>query len=207
MALNFVRGFRRIGWVQMAVTKLAIPIFLLFQISCLTQRKTDEELKKRVTELESKIAALHAEQDKDLWQRNKECADRAAIFYKQGKHDDNSKEFSIFYTNHWNKKMGKCFIQINSTSMKDDFVTIDIFDAFEGKQYALYMGHNICDAVFTGNPKTCQLDSGSIWFDGNNTRNPPDYHVGFQGITVGPGVGDKNTQKQFLNHIQPLMTE
>jgi hypothetical protein len=71
--------------------RIAILMLIFLQASCLAQRKTDEELKKRVTELESKIAALHAEQDKDLWQRNKECADRAAIFFKQGKHDDNSK--------------------------------------------------------------------------------------------------------------------
>lgn len=103
--------------------------------------------------------------------------------------------------------MGKCFIQINSTSTKDDFESIDVFDAFEGKHYAAYIGHNICDAAITHKPTKCQLDTGNIWFDGNDTRNPSDYHVGFQGIAVGPGVGDENTQKQFLEHILPLMTE
>ncbi len=136
------------------------------------------------------------------------CADRAAFFYKQGKYEDSSQGFSSSYTNHWNKKIGKCFIQINSMSTRlDDFVTIDVFDAFEGKHYAVYIGHNICDVAVTNNPKKCQVDSGNIWFDGNDTRNPSDYHVGFQGSAVGPGIGDDNTQKQFLEHIQPFMTE
>ena len=135
------------------------------------------------------------------------CADRATSFYKQGGYEDSSQGFSSFYTNHWDKKLGKCFVQVNSTSMKDDFSSIDVFDAFGGKHYAVYIGHNICDVAITDNPKKCQLDSGNIWFDGNDTRNPADYHVGFQGIAVGPGVGDENTQKQFLEHIQPFMNE
>lgn len=135
------------------------------------------------------------------------CADRAIAFYRQGSYEDKSQGFSSFYTNHWNRKLGKCFIQINSTSVKDDFASVDVFDALEGKHYAAYIGHNICDPAIMSNPKKCQLDSGNIWFDGNDTRNPADYHVGFQGIAVGPGVGDENTQKQFLEHIQPFMTE
>ena len=69
------------------------------------------------------------------------------------------------------------------------------------------MGHNNCNDVTTGAKNKCQLDSGNIWFDGDDTRNPPDYQVGFQGVAIGPGVGDENTQKQFLDHVQSLMSE
>ena len=51
------------------------------------------------------------------------------------------------------------------------------------------------------------MNSGDIWFDGNDTRNPSDYHVGFEGFANGPGVGDVNTQKQLLDHIRPFMSE
>jgi len=140
-----------------------------------------------------------------------QCADRAAVFYKQGGYEKDTQGFSSFYTNHWNKKLGKCFIQITSTSLNNDgFVTMDLFDAFEGKHYAVYMGHNSCDPaslVVLGKPKLCQLDSGSVWLDGNDTRNPADYHVGFEGIANGPGTGDENTQKQFLDHIQHFMND
>jgi hypothetical protein len=95
--------------------------------------------------------------------------------------------------------------------VNDDFLIIDLIDALEGKTYADFSGHNICDpTVLTmSNQKLtkCQLDAGNIWFDGDSTRNPADYHVGFQGYAVGPGIGDENTQKQFLEHIKPFMTE
>jgi hypothetical protein len=140
------------------------------------------------------------------------CADRAASFYKQGGYEKEPKQgFSnSYYISHWNKKLGKCFVQITSISPDGDLTSIDVFDAFEGKHYAFYTGHNFCDPAFltlAGNPKKCQFDSGSIWFDGNDTRVPADYHVGFQGFAVGPDVGDQNTQKKFLDHIQPFMTE
>lgn len=138
------------------------------------------------------------------------CADRAAYFYKEGWYKKDTPGFSDFYTNHWNQKLGKCFIQITSTSLNDGFETIDLFDAFEGKRFAVYMGHQSCEPAFLvvlGEPKLCQLDSGSIWFDGNDTRNPADYHIGFKGIANGPGTVDENIQKQFLEHIQPFMTE
>ncbi|MCX6753510.1 MAG: hypothetical protein NTV03_00400, partial [Candidatus Nomurabacteria bacterium] len=100
----------------------------------------------------------------------------------------------------------KCFIQINSESVNTNYSTIDVLDAFEGKTYATYIGHIVCDNTFTGNTKICQSDSGNIWFDGNNVRNPSDYRVGFGGIING-GIGDTNTQKQFLEHIHPFMND
>lgn len=136
------------------------------------------------------------------------CADRAAVFYKQGGYGDDSQVWTDSYINHWNGKLGKCFIQITGLSLKDSgFSFIDIYDAFEGKHYATYMGHYDCSDVMAETKNKCQLDSGSIWFDGNDARNPADYHVGFQGIAVGPGVGDAHTQKQFLEHAQIFMNE
>ncbi len=139
------------------------------------------------------------------------CADRAAAFYKQGGYGDDSQVWTDSYINHWNNKLSKCFIQITGISLKDSgFSFIDIFDAFEGKHYATYMGHNICDPVTLAvynDSKKCQLDSGSIWFDGNDVKNPADYQVGFQGIAVGPGIGDENTQKRFMEHVQSFMAD
>ncbi len=113
------------------------------------------------------------------------------------------------YKNHFNSKLNKCFILISSYDINSDFQTIDLYDVIERKHYASYMGHSDCGVPLLGgdNSKKCQLDSGSIWYDGNDTKNPADYHVGFQGVAIGPGVGDENTQKQFLDHIQPFMSE
>jgi|SRR5690242_9004378 hypothetical protein len=145
------------------------------------------------------------QQDNSLALQN-QCAERAATFYKQNGYADGTQGYANVYTNHWNGKLSKCFIQINTTSLNDDFLTIDVFDAMEGKHYAMYMGHNSCDPVMF-DPKKCQLDAGHIWLDGNDMRTPADYTIGFQGIAVGPGVGDENTLKQFLTQIQPFMSD
>ena len=136
------------------------------------------------------------------------CSDMAAKAftsgdYKKGDAYGNGSD----YKNHFNSKYNKCFILISSYDVNSDFLTIDLYDALERNHYASYIGHNNCGVPLLGgdNSKKCQLDSGNIWYDGNDTKTPADYHVGFQGIAVGPGVGDENTQKQFMDHIQSFM--
>ncbi len=51
------------------------------------------------------------------------------------------------------------------------------------------------------------MDSGSIWYDGNDSRWPPDFQVGFRGLLGGGGTGDENTQKIFLDKLQPFLTQ
>lgn len=136
------------------------------------------------------------------------CSDMALKFFNEhGYKTDNANGDT--YTNHYNSKLNKCFILLSSYMVNDDFLIIDLIDVLEGKTYADFSGHNICDpTVLTmSNQKLnkCQLDAGNIWFDGDSTRSPADYHVGFQGYAVGPGIGDENTQKQFLEHVQPFM--
>ena len=135
------------------------------------------------------------------------CSDMAEKYFVSR---DYKSSDGFDYKNHFNSKLNKCFILISFYDANSDFLSIDLYDTVEGNHYAMYIGHNSCDPValsIYNNPKKCQLDSGSIWFDGNDTRNPVDYHVGFQGIAVGSSVGDENTQKQFLDHIQPFMNE
>src|SRR5262249_20144352 len=110
------------------------------------------------------------------------------------------------YKNHFNSKLNKCFVLVSDYSLNDDFRTLDLYDAAEGKRYATYHGHNVCEVAITKNSKRCALDSGSIWFDGNDSRNPPDFRVGFRGLLYGGGAGDENTQKTFLDQIQAFMT-
>jgi hypothetical protein len=51
------------------------------------------------------------------------------------------------------------------------------------------------------------LDSGSIWFDGNDSRVPADFTVGFRGLLNGRGAGDENTQKAFLDRVRSFMNQ
>jgi hypothetical protein len=179
------------NWFKVAIITIVIGFGLYFATSS----------QKREARLE---AVENLNNDLALQTR---CADRAAIFYNQGGYEGDPEVFLHSYDNHWNKKLGKCFIQIRSVSLTDDYLMIGVYDAFERKTYADYTGRRICNVAITKDPEKCRLNSGKIWFDGNYTRNPADYQVGFQGSAYGPGVGDEHTEKQFLEHIQPLMTE
>lgn len=128
------------------------------------------------------------------------CSDAATKYFISKGY---KKEIAYTYVNHFNSKLDKCFILISYYADIPDSTSIDLYDALEGKHYASYLGYNNCTITAT----KCQLNSGNIWLDGNDTKPFSDYHVGFQGAAIGPGVGDENTQKQFLEHIQPFMND
>lgn len=115
------------------------------------------------------------------------------------------------YKNHYNLVLNKCFILISSYSMKDDFITMDLYDAVGGNRYATFNGHNNCDPrvlslLVPSDLKKCQLDSGSIWINGNDMKEA-DIVVGFEGFLNGNGIGNENTLKQFMEKIdQGFMT-
>jgi hypothetical protein len=129
------------------------------------------------------------------------CSDGAAKAYQRAGFDNKG---LAFYKNHWNNKQGKCFIQINAPG-KDNFLMIDVYDVFENKRYAEFNGHQICDVAIVGD-RVCQLDSATIWSNGNDERPVGEYNFGFNGLKGGR-IGTANTQKEFLEHIRPYMTD
>lgn len=137
------------------------------------------------------------------------CATSAAKYFVNNEGENNTPTVATSYKNHFDLKLNKCFILVTSYIANDDFLAIDLYDAVEGAHYATFNGHQICDpttlTIISYDTNKCQFDSGSIWFDGNDTKNPPDYRAGFGGLKYG-GVGDENTLPQFLAHIQPFMT-
>jgi hypothetical protein len=132
-----------------------------------------------------------------------ECAASAQKFLasRGWKADDGS------YENHLNARLNKCFVLVSEYDLKDDFRTFDLYDAVEGRHYAAYNGHNICDVAITNNPKKCMVDSGQIWFDGDDSREPADFTAGFRGLLYGGGAGDENTQKAFLDRVRGFMSQ
>jgi hypothetical protein len=131
------------------------------------------------------------------------CAQWASTYYKNAGLPGASAGAASSYENHWNGKLRKCFVKITQTMINDNFISFDIYDALEGKRYALYIGHQICSPGIV-DPKTCQLDSGQIWLSGDDTKDP-DYQFGFRGAQAHH-IGDADTQRDFLEHIRPLMT-
>lgn len=139
--------------------------------------------------------------------QQKECATLAKTFMDN--HQDTSPWFTFSFTNHFNQKMNKCFILIQSYNSNTDFLSYDLYDALENKHYAMYIGHSNCDITtlsFSNEPKKCQLDWGVIWLNGDDTWSP-DTRVGFVWMANGTGVGDENTQNQFMELIKPFMNE
>jgi len=133
------------------------------------------------------------------------CSDMALKFFHYKNYGISD---GYTYTNHYNSKLSKCFILVSYYKTDSDLLALDLYDASEGKRYAMYTGHNDCNPLtILNDSKKCQLDSGDIWLNGNDTKNPSDYHVGFEGVTVSHNIGDENTQKQFMEHIQPFMNE
>ncbi|MFL6446192.1 MAG: hypothetical protein ACJ746_00590 [Bryobacteraceae bacterium] len=111
------------------------------------------------------------------------------------------------YKNHFNSKLGKCFVLASNYLINEDFETIALYDALEGRLYASFNGHRICEIGITGKPRKCVLDSGNIWFDGDDDRTPADLVIGFRGSRYGGGAGNEDTRKDFLKAIKPFMTE
>ncbi|MCX6763153.1 MAG: hypothetical protein NTZ97_00235 [Candidatus Moranbacteria bacterium] len=164
----------------------------------------------KISQLEKQNQDLQAQSNNQQQINNLDlqakCSDMASKYFisKGYKTSD-----GFDYKNHYNSKLNKCFILI-STSSDNNNLFIDLYDAVEGKHYASYLGHFNCDPVvlsMTNDSKKCQLDSGNIWNDGNDTRSPADITVGFRGLMNGDSSGDENTKKQFMDAVQPFMND
>jgi hypothetical protein len=62
------------------------------------------------------------------------CADTASKYFTS-KGDKRGSEYN--YENHYNTKLNKCFILVSYFNMDDDSLVIDLYDAVEGKHYAM----------------------------------------------------------------------
>jgi hypothetical protein len=171
--------------------------------------RQQQTLSRQQQQIQTLTTALADKSKQEAAALQEKCSETASKFFSSSAGYKNADGFD--YKNHFNSKLNKCFILVSSYLHKAnayaDFSSIDLYDAVEGKRYAQYNGHFICDVALTKNPRKCIVDSGRIWFDGNDTRNPPDFTVGFRGLLYGGGAGDENTQKTFLDHIQPFMSE
>src|SRR2546426_6747399 len=192
----------------MRIVKVASAILLIVVLALAWRLKSETAVvthqQQLLSEQQQQIQALHRElEDKSVQEAlslQTQCSEMASKFLSsRGWKPDEGEH----YRNHFNSKFKKCFILVSSYLLlnpKNDFVTINLYDAAEGTRYATFNGHQICDVAITKNPGKCVFDGGSIWFDGNDTRHPADFTVGFRGRLYGGGAGDENTQKTFFDH-------
>lgn len=95
------------------------------------------QLESQNRELTAKLEALTKSKTLDL---QEQCAKQAREEFKFMKWD---KEPLASYTNHYNAKLNKCFVEIQSTDAKtappDIITNKTVSDAFEGKGYGEYI--------------------------------------------------------------------
>jgi hypothetical protein len=86
-----------------------------------------------------------------------QCAKQAAIAFKQSGW---SSEKLADSTNHYNTRLGKCFVEITNTTIENGHPghSAIVSDAFEGKVYASYEWINVTNKQFWEVPPTeCQV--------------------------------------------------
>ena len=150
---------------------------------------------------------LPKERQATLLNLQEKCSNQSEKFFTKGDNYKNSDGFEFNYTNHFNFKLNKCFILISATNVNDDYLSLDLYDVLEVKHFASYIGHSICNSTvlsMINKSNKCKMDSGNIWLDGNDSRNPADITTGFRGFLYGDSIGDENTQKKFIENIQLL---
>ncbi len=90
-------------------------------------------LKKDLTILEDKLNKSENTKSLDL---NERCSENAYKFFKNKNYNPNNSTF----TNHWNKKLSKCFISIVGIEQIENSIVFskELRDVLEGEGYASF---------------------------------------------------------------------
>jgi hypothetical protein len=114
-------------------TLIAIVLVLAWLLNAET--KTTREQQNQIAALTSKLADKVARENLELQQK---CAQQAEkIFMQLGyRMDRPTLGISATYQSHYNAKLGKCFMTLDSTGAGDHRF---LFDAYEQREYAEYM--------------------------------------------------------------------
>lgn len=190
-----MNSFLKLGVAATSIAFIALGWYAVSMNNIIRQKNEQIRELKETSAKESRMQAFLAQS---------ECTANAQKFLisRAWKPSD-----GFTYDNHFNSRVNKCFILISEYLFKDDFRSINLYDAVEGRHYASYNGHDICEVAIIKKSRKCALDSGSIWFDGNDSRGPADFTVGFRGYLFGGGAGDENTQKMFLDRVRSFMSQ
>ena len=122
---------KRMTWITLTGAFLIAG----FTLSACNQKEAPNDAAAKLQSLEARLNASEA-RNNDIALATR-CSEAAANFYKRNVETDKSPPgFSSSYKNHWNKKMQKCFVQIDSSSPNDNRLFTDLYDVFENKRYA-----------------------------------------------------------------------
>ncbi len=109
----------------------------------------------------------------NLITQQQKCADEALKFFKANE----SNRQNTDYTNHWNRKLNKCFIEIQTSDISNGSPTNSdqLYDAFEGKQYGWFFIvrdkkrdeqiPTVCEMYSDGNTNSDKSCTNETWYD------------------------------------------
>jgi len=123
---------------------------MLFGTAC-NQDKI-ARLEKQNQELAAKVEAILKTANLDAQAK---CAQQARIAFSESGLD---KQAMRGYTNHYNQRLNKCFVKLNSLKGEGKGLATykQVQDAFEGKSYAEYFSANIKgEPVWSVKPTVC----------------------------------------------------
>jgi hypothetical protein len=112
---------------------------LVFVFAC-----TSQPDKGRIAQLEKQVSDLQVQLKQQKETATLDLQEKCA---KQARSEFNQlgwgKDPTALFTNHYNAKLNKCFMEIQNTDLKtspgDIFTNRTLFDAFEGKPYGQYI--------------------------------------------------------------------
>jgi hypothetical protein len=130
--------------------RFALVFLMLFGTACNQDRIA--RLEKQNQELAAKLEAIVKTANLDM---QATCAQQARIAFNESGLD---KDAMKGYTNHYNQKLNKCFVKLNSLKAAGKGLATykAVQDAFEGKSYAEYFSANIKgEPVWRVKPTVC----------------------------------------------------
>lgn len=142
---------------------------LLVVVGILSWRLTAEVAQKGLLrgELEQLTGQLADKSKLESLQFQEKCAEQAKkVFHALGYKDEQQNLNTDIYQSHYNTKIGKCFMAVESTNMTTSpgtqFTTRILLDAFEQREYAEYMWMSRKDKKYWEVPPTvCKLIASS----------------------------------------------
>jgi hypothetical protein len=129
----------RAGRMRNVITLLLIVVGGMLAFIAYSQRRALQEERRLTQQLTTKLSATSTTASLDLQEK---CANQAREeFKREGWEELKSKGGLNDFSDHFNPKVNKCFVLIESTDPKNDgtvFVSKTLSDAFEGKLYGEY---------------------------------------------------------------------
>ena len=127
--------------MRLALVFAAVALVLAYVV--FRQNAAIRDQQKALTDLRAQVAATQNKPQTNTLDLQEKCARQAQEAFKR---DGFEGEKGALFSNHYNEKLNKCFVQIESSDWKTApgtvFTNKVLSDAFEGKVYAEYMWHS-----------------------------------------------------------------